>query len=77
MRLRRLPLTGERVLRGLLVGAQGGAMRLAATIRRRSRCRALGAAYRERVLARGAGVPGREFAYGDDPLPALDRLPAG
>jgi arylformamidase len=37
---------------------------------------ALGASYQERVLARGAGIEGREFAYGDDPYQRLTIYPA-
>jgi acetyl esterase/lipase len=37
---------------------------------------ALGASYQERVLARGAGIEGREFAYGDDPYQRLLVYPA-
>jgi len=37
---------------------------------------ALGASYQERVLARSAGIEGREFAYGDDPYQRLTVYPA-
>ena len=37
---------------------------------------ALGASYQERVLARSAGIEGREFAYGDDPYQRLIVYPA-
>jgi arylformamidase len=37
---------------------------------------ALGAAYHERVMARSAGIVGRESAYGDDPYQGLAVYPA-
>ena len=37
---------------------------------------ALGTAYHERVIARGAGIEGSEFAYGDDPYQRLTVYPA-
>ena len=37
---------------------------------------ALGASYQERVIARSAGIEGREFAYGDDPYQRLTVYPA-
>ena len=36
----------------------------------------LGRGYHDRVMARGAGVDGHEFAYGDDPYRALTVFPA-
>jgi len=37
---------------------------------------ALGASYQERVMARGAGIEGHEFAYGSDPYQRLLVYPA-
>jgi arylformamidase len=37
---------------------------------------ALGSAYHDRVIARGAGIAGSEFAYGDDPYQQLTVYPA-
>ena len=75
VRLRRLPMTGERVLRALLRRRRASAMKLA-DYPPQEPLSAAGPPYQERVLARGAGVEGREFAYGDDPYQRLTVYPA-
>ena len=74
IRLRQLPMTGERVLRALL--ESGARVMKPADYPPQEPLSALGTAYHDRAIARGAGIEGSEFAYGDDPYQQLTVYPA-